>query len=143
MWSGCVVMLCTSWMRAGYPPRRGTITVRLAPSLADAPAGRYVAFEGEVFERVVFGAHGQPVVFGAVGEPAGERPRKQDAVMLEPEIPVEAPGVVFLHHEPVAGHGTAGTATGFRRAVEGTPLAVFLESLSHHVAWRCPPGRGC
>jgi hypothetical protein len=66
-------------------------------------ATRDLAVEAQVLERVVLGAHCQVVALGGQRHPLGQRPRRQRALVLEPEVPVQAGGVVLLDHEAVPG----------------------------------------
>ena len=61
--------------------------------------GRDVTLELEILERVVLGADRQAVLGWIGRDSVGDRPRGQDAVVLEAQIPVQARGVVFLDHE--------------------------------------------
>ena len=62
-------------------------------------AGRDRALERAVLDRVVLGLHGEVVLLRVGRHAAGQRPAHQHAVVLEPEVPVQAPGVVLLDHE--------------------------------------------
>ena len=55
--------------------------------------------ELEVLERVVLGAHGQPVLVRVLRDAARQRPGGERALVLEPQVPVEAARVVLLDHE--------------------------------------------
>ena len=65
---------------------------------AVAPGGNR-ALEVEVGERMVLRLDRLSVVVGVLGDPVGDRPRAQDAVALEPQVPVQAAGVVLLDDE--------------------------------------------
>ena len=73
-------------------------------------AGRDFAREGGVLERVVLGVHGQVVPLGIVRQALGQRPGGEHAVALEPQVPVQRPGVMLLDHETqgLASPGAAG-----------------------------------
>ena len=62
-------------------------------------AGGDLALEVEVLERVVLGVDRDAVVLGVVGDPVGHRPRREHAVVLEAQVPVQAPRVVLLDDE--------------------------------------------
>src|SRR5690348_17329841 len=59
-------------------------------------------FEPAVVERMVLGAHRQPVLAGVEARSLGYGPALEDAVELEPEIPVQPRGLVLLDDEAVA-----------------------------------------
>ena len=63
---------------------------------------RYDTFEGGVFQGVILGAHGQVVHRRGFGEVFRHRPRHQHAVVLQPEVVVQASGVMLLDDERVA-----------------------------------------
>src|SRR5205807_8042291 len=94
-----------------------------------------VACEVEVLQGVVFRSHGEVVLAGVGGDALGYGPRRQGAVALEPEVPVEARGVVLLHHETAArgrlsvGGGGSG---GLRGAFEVAQLAIAPEPVAGH-----------
>ena len=79
---------------------------------------RDLAVELEVLERVVLGAHREPVVRWIRRNAVGDRPRREHAVVLEPQIPVQAGGVVLLDDEPVPVAVAGVDAGGLRRGVE-------------------------
>jgi hypothetical protein len=58
-----------------------------------------LALELEVLERVVLGADGEAVLVRMGGDAARQRPGHGHAVVLHAQVPVQAPGVVLLHHE--------------------------------------------
>jgi len=62
-------------------------------------AGRYLAGEPGVGERVVLGVDSQVVGCRVGGHSLGDRPGHKHAVALEPEVPVQPAGPVFLDHE--------------------------------------------
>jgi hypothetical protein len=55
-----------------------------------------------VGQRMVFGAHRQPLLVRVDARPARDGPAFQHAVHLEAEIPVQPRGIVLLHHEAIA-----------------------------------------
>ena len=66
------------------------------------------ALEVAVVERMILGLHRQPLDLGIERRPLGHRPRQEDAVELEPEIVVQARGIVPLDDEAQflgGGHG--------------------------------------
>ena len=65
-------------------------------------AGRHLALEGAPGHRVVGRLLGQVIVGRVERQALGHRPRHEDAVALEPHVPVQRAGVVLLHHERVA-----------------------------------------
>src|SRR3954452_8714255 len=77
---------------------------------------RDLAVELEVLERVVLGVHRQPVLVGVLGNAARQRPGGEDAVVLEPEVPVQPRGVVLLHDEAAPGLLAGAAARLGRRA---------------------------
>ncbi len=60
-----------------------------------------LALEVQVLDRVILGGGREAVVPRRLGQALRERPGGEHAVVLEPQIPVQAPGVVLLDHEPV------------------------------------------
>src|SRR5262249_51016250 len=60
---------------------------------------RDVALELEVLHRVVFGLHREPLFVGDEARPVRHRPALEHAVELEPQVIVQAPRSVHLHHE--------------------------------------------
>ena len=60
------------------------------------------AFEAAIFERVVLGVDGEPLLRRIEARPARHRPAFQDAVELKPEIVVEARRGVLLDDKAVA-----------------------------------------
>ena len=73
--------------------------------------------ERRVGHRMVFGAHREPFVVGIGAGTARHRPAFEHAVHLEPEIPVQAGGVVLLDHEEMA-RLDAALALGLARLLE-------------------------
>ncbi len=57
------------------------------------------AGEGGVLHRVVLGVHGQVALTDLERQALGQRPAGQHAVHLQPQVVVQAPRVVSLHHE--------------------------------------------
>jgi hypothetical protein len=76
-------------------------------------AFRDVAFEREVVERMILGAHGEPLLPGRERRPARHRPALERAVKLEAEVPVQPARRVLLHHEGEAGGGALGLRRSF------------------------------
>ena len=102
----------------------------LAPAVL---ALRYLAGELEVFERVVLDVDRQVVLLGVGRDALGDRPRNTDAVFLEPEVPVEPPGVVLLDHKPRRlGLGARDLGAGFGCALEIAFGLVIGELFGHH-----------
>ncbi len=62
---------------------------------------RDLTVELEVLERVVLGAHREPVLRRVRRDPVRDRPRRERPIVLEAQVPVQAGGVVLLHDEPV------------------------------------------
>src|SRR5205085_10821153 len=78
-------------------------------------AARDLPVELGVLKRVILGVHGQVVDGGIVGDALGQRPGDEDAVALQPEVPVQPAGVVLLDDEdparsPLAGLAARGSA---------------------------------
>jgi hypothetical protein len=63
-------------------------------------AGRDLAVEVEVLERMVLGADREVVAAGVGRDALRHRPRGEHAVVLQPQVPVQRAGVVLLHDEP-------------------------------------------
>src|SRR5439155_8387902 len=100
-------------------------------------AGRDLAGEGGVLERVVLDVHGEGAAARLKRHPLGHRPRGEGTVPLEPEVVVEPPGVVALDDEDrAAGASPAperlGRLAGISLALEG----VELRHLFHRYAGR-------
>ena len=95
-------------------------------------AGRDVARELDVLERVVLGVDGQ-VVLGRIGRDAlRDRPGDEDAVALQAEIPVQPPRVVLVDHEAVERLlGGRRVATRLGRGGEVALGAVTVEAVGH------------
>ena len=62
-------------------------------------AGRDVALEVEVLERMVLGVDGEPVLGRVRRDPVRDRPGRQHPVMLEPQVPVKPGRVMLLNDE--------------------------------------------
>ena len=58
-----------------------------------------LALELEVLERVVLGAHRQPVLIRVRGDTTRHGPGREGAFVLEPQVPVQPASVVLMHHE--------------------------------------------
>ena len=64
--------------------------------------------ELQILERMILGAHRQPVV-GRIGrDPVRHRPRRQHPLMLQPQIPVQPRSRMLLHDEPSLPVGLSG-----------------------------------
>ncbi len=105
-------------------------------------AFRYLTFERAVFERMVLDMHRKPLHRRVQARTFRHRPGFQRAVEFEPEVVMQASGVVFLDHirervRRLAGSrfcGRAlfsGNAGRFRRFVEATLAVVGVESVGH------------
>jgi hypothetical protein len=94
-------------------------------------ASRDVTFELEVLERVVLGVDRQVVALRVGWDAARNGPRQQHPVMLEAKVPVHAPRVVLLDHEPSARLSVVGAAGGLRCRFEVPLLPVPIEALAH------------
>src|SRR5262245_40268930 len=64
-----------------------------------------IALELEVLHRVVFGLDCEALVVGDEARTVRHRPALEHAVELEPEVVMEPPGSVHLHHELAARGG--------------------------------------
>ena len=100
-----------------------------APAAVLAP--RDVAFELEVLEGVILGVDGQVVALRVDWDATRDGPRQQHTVVFEAEVPVHAPGVVLLDHEPPTRLPVVGPAGGLRRRFEIALPAVLVEALAH------------
>src|SRR5690606_8173066 len=60
------------------------------------------AFEAAIFERMVLGAHREPLLCGIETGPSRHGPALEHAVMLQAEVEMGAPCRVFLDDEAVA-----------------------------------------
>ena len=64
---------------------------------------------------MVLGVDGQMVLLRVGRDPPGHRPADEDAVALQPQVPVQARGVVLLHDEaglPPSSSGTGSAPDG-------------------------------
>ena len=108
---------------------------------------RDLAVEVEVLERVVLGTDREVVALRILRDPLRDRPRSQRAVVLEPQVPVQRPGVVLLHHEPRRGVVVCAIAARRLRGGGEIPLAaVRIEVVGHELAGSEPSelgGGGC
>ncbi len=94
---------------------------------------RDLALEGQVLERVVLGVDRQPVLLRMRRQPLRQRPRDGHPVALQPQVPVQAPGVVLLDDEPPT-LAIRPAAARLGRTVE-RPLALVLgEPLLRHAS---------
>ena len=127
-------------LAGGDGGRRVVRTVRLPGAPVpddDVPAAvllrRDDALEVEVLDRVVLDVDGHPARDRVERRPAGDRPADEDAVDLEAQVVVEAPGAVPLDHEAARGgrRRRPGPARGLGRAVEVPLGAVGLERVGH------------
>jgi gas vesicle protein len=109
-------------VRAGVPDRHRP---RAVVALRD------LAVELEVLERVVLGAHGLAVLVGVRRDPVRDRPRRERALVLEPQVPVQPPRVVLLDHEAPAGRRRGRVAGRLGRAGEVAHAAVLGELVGH------------
>ena len=94
-------------------------------------AARDLALEVEVLERVVLGGGGEVVLPGLLRQALRDRPGGEHAVALEAQVPVQAPGVVLLDHEPRRSPRRAGACPPAR-------LGVAAKSRLRAVALRRP-----
>ncbi|MHC2386025.1 hypothetical protein ACVIHB_000841 [Bradyrhizobium liaoningense] len=90
------------------------------------------AFEIAIVERMVFHLDRQPLVVRIEGGSFRHRPGLEHAVEFEPEIVVQAAGVVLLDHEaPLLRWRDCGFARWLRRLSEIPLLSVSGEFLQH------------
>src|SRR4051812_26159108 len=59
---------------------------------------RDVAMEVQILERMVLGPDRHPVVLGRGRNPVRYRPRREYAIALEAQVPMDAASVVLLDH---------------------------------------------
>ena len=85
-----------------------------------------LTLELQVLERVVLGPHRQPVLVRVGGDPTRHGPGSERALVLEPEVPVQAPGIVLLHHEA----RIAGALALFTALRLGCPAEVPLRAIA-------------
>ena len=108
----------------------GLLRLEGAPVPDDDVAGAVLAvrdhaLEVEVLDRVVLGAHRQPLLVGIQGRPLGHRPADEDAIHLQPGVVVEGGGPMTLHHEaPAAIANLARLRLGGAREVALGPIAL-------------------
>ena len=113
----------------------------LAGVLGDVPVGAAIphdhrpapvlrigdgALEAPVVERVIFDVHRQALHLGVVRGPLRHGPRRHHAGHLDPEVVVERPGVMLLHHEAQLAPTFRDRPLGLGglREVTHTPVAV-------------------
>src|SRR5205807_1601831 len=60
---------------------------------------RYLPGELEVLERMVLGRRREAVLARVEGDPVRHRPRREHAVVLEAQVPVQPPRVMLVDHE--------------------------------------------
>ena len=91
-------------------------------------AGRYLARELEVLQRVVLGVRRDEVDLRFERHAARQRPRDEDTVALEAKVPVEAPRRVLVDYKARLRIGFAGFLAGrLRRVREVAPSLVAIE----------------
>jgi hypothetical protein len=96
---------------------------------------RDLPVEVEVLQRVVLGVDRQPVVLGLGRQAVGDGERDQHAVVLEPQVPVQARGVVLLDHEaPRRRVARVVAGRGLGRRGEVALAVVLLEAAGHRPA---------
>jgi hypothetical protein len=95
-------------------------------------AGGDLAVKVDVLERVILGVHRHVVAIGIERHATRQRPRDEDAVALEAQIPVQTRRAVFLDDEAVALLGLVGlrSARLWRLACLSLP-AVGLQFVGH------------
>ena len=99
-----------------------------------------VALERAIVERVVLDVHGETLDLRVVGRALGHGPRRHHAVDLEPEVVVEAAGMVLLHDERRPG-AAAHLAARLGGAVESSLLLVAPERIVSHTHHAHDAGR--
>ena len=77
---------------------------------------------------MVLRVHCEVVLVRGLGEALGKRPGHEDAVALEPEVPVQAAGVMLLDHEALTEPATAGGGDPWARASSGSRLVRYVSS---------------
>jgi hypothetical protein len=92
---------------------------------------RDLAVELEVLERVVLRSHRQPVLGRVLGHAARQRPRRQRALVLETQIPVEAARAVLLDDEARGVLRPAPLALRLRALLEVALRLVGAEPVGH------------
>src|SRR6266496_543690 len=126
------------------------VPLTIARRQADHLAGPVLAFGDDpleilVFQRLVLGGHRQPLLARVRGGPLGHGPRLQRPAGLQPEVVVQAAGLVFLHHEPPppGGLAAAGEIPLAAVVIQAGPLPGRGKPnarLSHRRTW---PGKSC
>ena len=97
-----------------------------------------LALEVDVLERMVLRAHGEPVLLRVERDALGQRPRREHAFVLDPQVPVQPAGVVLLDHEarragpdlPPRGSGVASNSR-FDRYSSRLPWRPFTRRNAH------------
>ena len=93
---------------------------------------RDLPLERRVLERVVFDVNGEVLLTGLEGDALRNRPAEQGAVLLEPEVVVQPPGVVTLDDEDRLLRLSLLRTEGLRRLL-GIAFALVLGELLGHV----------
>jgi hypothetical protein len=83
-----------------------------------------LSLEVDVVERMVLDVHGQVVALGVLRDPLWQGPRDEHTVPLQPEVPVQPPGVVLLDDEAPGVALSAVGARGLRCVLEIPLVAV-------------------
>jgi hypothetical protein len=78
-------------------------------------AVRYSPFEAAVFERMIFGLHGEPLDVRVVARTFGHGPARQRVIHLEAQVVMQPRRVVLVNHEG----GLRGRLDGPRRGLRG------------------------
>ncbi len=94
-------------------------------------ACRDLALEVDVLERVVLHVDRLAVALRVVGDAVRHRPRRQRPVVLQSQVPVQPPGVVFVDDEPLSLGGRRCRALGLGRVGEAPLAAVGGEVATH------------
>src|SRR3984893_3090267 len=102
-------------------------------SRAVGPA-RDLPVEVDVLERVILRVHREMVGLGQLWDAAWDRPRQQHPVVLEAQVPVQATGVVLVHHESALRGGASPAAAGSTRL--RCPVEVTLRAVRPEVGLR-------
>ncbi len=87
-----------------FPAVGGRGVLIEAPVPDDDVAGPVIALGNNplkilIVEGMIFHLHGQPFLGRVQGRPLGHRPALQDAGHFEPEVVVQMPGRVLVHHK--------------------------------------------
>ena len=90
---------------------------------------RNVALEVEILDRMVLGAHREPLLAQREARAAGDGPALEHAVELEPQVVVKPAGGMLLHHE-LAGRVSRGLRLRLRRPCEVALAGIFDELLA-------------